>query len=121
MAENESSQQIVADSLRSLVILLGPFIPHICEELWSMMGNNTSLFRGEWPLWNEEALVTEKVEIVVQINGKVRGKLQIRTGASEDEVVEAAKNDQNVVRHIEGKNILKTILVKDKLLNIVIK
>ena len=115
------SQQILAHALRTLTVLLGPFVPHICEELWQMMGKDESLFKQEWPSWDEEALVVEKVEIVVQINGKVRAKMEARLGASEDEILAAAKENSDVLRHIEGKELVRTVLVKDKLLSIVVK
>ena len=119
--EGDASQQVLAHALKTLVILLGPFMPHTCEELWQSMGKEVSLFRVEWPTWDEEALVQENVEIVVQINGKVRGKIAVKAGSSEEEVLAAANEDGNVSRHLEGKKIFKTILVKDKLLNLVVK
>ncbi len=119
--EGGASEHILAHSLRMLTVLLGPFVPHISEELWHAMGNDGSLFSQEWPGWNEEALVREEVDMVVQVNGKVRGRMKVPAGSVEDEVLSAATKDERVARHIEGKQVIKTVLVKDKLLNIVVK
>ncbi len=102
-----------------LVLMLAPMAPHLCEELWEALGHETSLARGPWPTHDESKLAVEEVEIVVQVMGKLRGKISVPQGATEESVREKALADPNVARHIEGKTVRKTIYVPGRLLNIV--
>jgi leucyl-tRNA synthetase len=108
-------------SLRIFVILLAPFVPHIAEELWSQLGEKSSLAHQPWPKYDAAALVSETQSIVVQVNGKLRGQVEIPTGAQEEEVKAAALADTKVKMHVEGKQLVKSIYVPGKLLNLVIK
>ncbi|MCD6407890.1 leucine--tRNA ligase [bacterium] len=101
--------------------LLYPFAPHISEELWEMAGNKNFLFFEKWPEFKEEILTEEKVTIVIQVNGKVRGKIEVPPGLKEEEVFNLILKDEKIARWIEGKEIVKKIFVPDKILNIVVK
>ena len=105
----------------TLVLILSPFTPHICEEMWEGLGFNGSLYRHEWPAYDEAALVKDSIEIVVQINGKVREKLEIPSGLDRDAMLEFCKDLPQVKALTEGKNVVKTVAVPGKLLNIVVK
>ena len=110
------------DEVRPLAIMLGPVAPHLAEEMWELLGGEPSLFdHAEWPSWDEAKLVTDTVEVPVQVNGKLRATIQASRGASEDEVKAAALADEGVRRHLEDGEVVKTIHVPDRLLNLVVK
>ncbi len=112
---------ITRGEYKTLLILLNPFAPHITEELWQLAGYKGSVREQRWPEYDEAKTVDAQVEIAVQINGKVRGKLLIPSGISKDEAIAAAKADARVAELIDGKQIVKEIHVPDKLVNIVIR
>jgi leucyl-tRNA synthetase len=107
------------EALEKLVILLAPFVPHITEELWQMMGKEGSVHLVSWPSYDESALVLDEVEIAVQINGKVRDKLVVPTQASREEVEKLALATNRIQQLIAGKTVRKVIVVPGKLVNIV--
>jgi leucyl-tRNA synthetase len=114
-----ADRAIFREALEKLVILLAPFVPHITEELWSLMGKEGSVHKVKWPTWDESALVLDEVEIVVQINGKVRDKLVVPVKASREEVEKQALDAPRIRELLEGKTIRKVIVVPGKLVNIV--
>jgi leucyl-tRNA synthetase len=103
------------------VLLLSPFVPHIAEELWQGLGHKQSLQETPWPTYDPAALKAEQVTIVVQINGKLRGKLDLSPEATEAEVQAAVQSDPKLQGHLGGKSIVKSIFVPGKLLNLVVK
>jgi leucyl-tRNA synthetase len=103
-----------------LVIMLAPFAPHFAEELWERMGHTESVFEARWPVWDEGLVVEDRVEVVVQVNGKTRSKVQVRRDADEETVVAAALRDTTVGRFVEGKGVRKRIYVANRLLNLVV-
>ena len=110
------------DEVRPLAIMLGPIAPHLAEEMWELLGGEPSLFdHAGWPTWDEEKLVTDTVEVPVQVNGKLRATIRAARGAPEDVVKAAALADEGVRRHLEGGELVKTIHVPDRLLNLVVK
>ncbi len=119
-AHHLTPSQQLKNSVKTLVILLSPFAPHLCEEMWRILGNNESILKEKWPVWDETKLVQEKITIAVQINGKLRGQIEIKTDAGEKEILEIAKTDEKIKKHLENKKIIKTIFVPKKLLNIVV-
>ena len=106
--------------LEQFLLLLSPFAPHIAEELWELMGHETSLALLPWPEFDNAKTIEEKVEIVLQVNGKLRGKLEVPQGTNEQEIERLACLDGNILRHIEGKKVIRMIVVKNKLVNIVV-
>jgi leucyl-tRNA synthetase len=109
------------EALESLVLLLAPFTPHICEELWECLGGTGSVFRQEWPSFDEGQLVEEEWQIVVQVNGRVRGRVAVASGSSEETVRRAAEEDPKVGEWLRGGTVVKVIYVPEKLLNIVVR
>ncbi len=107
-------------SVETVIVLLSPFAPHICEELWEAIGNTTPLYRTSWPEHDPGALEKKEVLLVVQVNGRVRAKLTVPAGASKEAVQEAAMKDEKVSAWIKGKTIRKVIYVPDRILNIVV-
>ena len=112
---------LLAAALRNMVILLSPFTPHICEEMWEGIGGRGLIYNAEWPVYDHSALKLAQVEIVVQINGKLKDKLIVDSGLSGEELQKAALSDPKVSAQTEGRNIVKIIVVPDKLINIVVK
>ncbi|AZR73636.1 leucine--tRNA ligase [Anoxybacter fermentans] len=108
-------------SIETLVLLLAPFTPHLSEELWEILGHNESIFTEKWPEYDPEMLVTQEMELPIQVNGKVRDTLVIDVNASKEEILTKAKELSNVQKHIEGKTIVKEIYVPKKIVNIVVK
>ena len=112
---------VIKEAIETIVTILAPFAPHIGEELWTMIGKDGSIFDISWPKYDESALVKDEVEVVVQINGKVRGKLSVAANISREDMQEAAMNDEKIKALVEGKTIVKVVAVPKKLVNIVVK
>lgn len=115
------NKSVITEALESLVILLCPFVPHITSELWELMGKETDITSENWPKYDDNALVVDEIEIVLQINGKIRDKLKINPDMSPDEMKELALESEKIQELIDGKEILKCIAVPKKLINIVVK
>jgi leucyl-tRNA synthetase len=109
------------EELRILLTLLNPFAPHITEELWEQLGFGGQLAHAQWPAYDEKKCVDDTVEIVVQVNGKMRGRLQIAVDATAETAIAAAKADEKVAAAVAGMQIVKEIYVPKKLVNIVVK
>ena len=103
-----------------MVRLLGPITPHICEELWAALGGEGPLHSAAWPEADQSARERLQVTLVVQVNGKLRGKMDLEPGLGQEEVLEQAQSIENIRRHLEGKQIRKVIHIPDRLLNIVV-
>ncbi len=116
----DNQRGLLRESLDAVARLLGPFAPHIAEELWTRLGHTETILRSGWPELDPDALVQDEVTLVVQVNGKVRGRVAVPSGASEEEAQAAALGDDNVRRHTDGKTVRKVIHVPDKLLNLVV-
>ena len=118
---NDGNAGLVREVSLNLIKLLAPFAPHMTEELWSQLIGEGSVHAQRWPVCDEGATVTAEVEIVLQINGKVRDRIMIATGISREEMEEAAKNNKRVQELTADKTIVKMICVPDKLVNVVVK
>jgi len=103
-----------------LLVMLAPYAPHLAEELWAVLGHDRSIFEASWPAYDERLAAAGDVEIVVQVNGKVRGRVTVSRGASEAYVVEQALKDESVKKFVDGHPVRKTIFVPDRLLNLVV-
>lgn len=108
------------EGMQTLLQLLSPFAPHITEELWAEFGHQDSIHTSGWPAYDEKYLVSDTMTIAVQVNGKVRDEIEIASGATQDEITEAAKRAGKVVPYLEGKEIRKTIYVPGKLVSFVV-
>jgi leucyl-tRNA synthetase len=111
---------VLGFSMRRLVLLISPFAPHIAEELWRVMGEGRSIFKEKWPSWDEEIARDERVELVIQVNGKVRAKCMIPAGLDDEAIKEKAFGDPKLQEHIQDRPVRKVIIVKGKLVNIVV-
>ncbi|HYU37100.1 MAG TPA: class I tRNA ligase family protein, partial [Gemmatimonadales bacterium] len=103
-----------------LLIMLAPYAPHLAEELWSLLGHERSIFTATWPAFDERLAAGGDVEVVVQVNGKVRGRVTVSRGATEAEVVALALKDESVRKFVDGKPVRKTVYVQDRVLNLVV-
>jgi leucyl-tRNA synthetase len=112
--------EVMRFSMESAVLLIAPVVPHIAEEIWQRMGNEPPVLDAEWPSYSEDALISDDMLIVVQVNGKLRGKFTISTDASDDVIKEAALSNPNALKFIQDKPVKKVIVVKRKLVNIVV-
>ena len=118
---DDTGRRVFREAVEALVKLLAPMVPHVCEEIWEAMGNTTLLADTPWPTWDESARAKEAILIVVQVNGKVRGRLEVTPDAGEAAVKDAAFSDPNVARHLEGKTLVKAVYVPGRLLNLVVR
>lgn len=112
--------EVLKEAFETVIRLLSPFVPHFAEELWLQFGHEQSLSALGWPGWDEQALVTDTILIVVQVNGKVRGKVVVPAEADRQVVERAALADVNVLRYVEGKQVRKVIVVPGRLVNVVV-
>ncbi len=111
---------VLREALEAVVRLLAPFVPHICHELWEGLGHAEPLAAAGWPAWDAEALVVDEVLLVVQVNGKVRGKVTVPAGADEEALRQAALAEPNVARTLEGQTVRKVIVIPGRLVNVVV-
>ncbi len=110
-------KNVVSDYLR----LLAPFAPHFSEEQWSLLGNSYSIFNEAWPKFDPKALVKDEVEIAIQVNGKIKNKIMVSSDLDEEGIKAAALADEKIIASIEGKTVVKVIVIKGRLVNIVVK
>ncbi|HHW70765.1 MAG TPA: leucine--tRNA ligase [Clostridiales bacterium] len=115
------SNWVLVEALNTLMLMLAPFAPHMAEELWHITGHKGSIHNESWPVYDKEALIRDEVEMVVQVNGKLRDRLKIPADASRQEVEEAVFALDKISKLIEGKTVVKIIVVPKRLVNIVVK
>ncbi|MCS4308005.1 leucyl-tRNA synthetase [Rheinheimera pacifica] len=116
----ELDRAVMQEAVLALLQLLNPITPHVAQYLWAQLGQSQSIEQTPWPVADESAMVEDEKLVVVQVNGKVRGKVTVAADATEDTVLTAAKADDNVGRHLEGVTLRKVIYVPGKLLNLVV-
>jgi leucyl-tRNA synthetase len=118
--QTNEDRAIVGEALDAVVLMLSPIVPHICHRLWQVLGHESSVTDVAWPVADQSALHSDTVEIVVQVNGKLRARIQSPVNASKDSLQDAALGDENVRRFVADKNIRKIIVVPGKLVNVVV-
>jgi len=118
---SKNGPRLLSSAISSLLVTLSPIAPHVCEEIWDRMGYTRTLAAEPWPAHDPEALRTSEVTVVLQVNGKLRSQITVAADATAEEIETQAMNDQNVSRHIEGKTIVKTIVIPGKLVNVVVR
>jgi leucyl-tRNA synthetase len=106
---------------RSLLLMLAPIVPHISEELWQRSGQRGSVHLEAWPDYDEEALVRDTIQMAVQINGKVRAQIRVPQDAGQETILQVAKSERNIARHLEGMTTVREIVVPGRLVNLVVK
>jgi leucyl-tRNA synthetase len=118
--DSEQGRAVVREALEAVVLMLSPIVPHICHALWERLGHESALIDQPWPAFDESALERDLVDLVVQVNGKLRGKISVAVDADRDSIIELALADPNAQRFIAGNEIKKTIIVPGRLVNIVV-
>jgi leucyl-tRNA synthetase len=117
IGKDELNDHVVLKTIQ----LIAPMAPHMAEEMWHIAGHETSVFKSGWPEYDPKAIVTDLIEIAVQINGKLRGSVEVSAEASQDEIETAAFSVPKIQAHTEGRQIVKKIYVKGRLLSLVVK
>ena len=106
-----AGQEALREALETLLLLLNPFTPHVCEELWARLGHERSLVRQPWPVFDALVAREDAVELAVQVNGKVRGRVVVPRGAGEDQIRAQALAEPRVAEHVLGKQMVKFVVV----------
>ena len=119
--ENQLSGDTLREALEKLILLLGPFAPYLAEEMWEEMGRQGPVFRQPWPDYDPALAKQEEVDVVVQVNGKLRGRVTVPAGAAREELENRALDNTRVRQFTAGKTVIKVIVVPDKLVNIVVR
>jgi leucyl-tRNA synthetase len=119
--EDKLSRAALDQILPALVLLLGPFAPYLSEELWETLGRTGPVFRQAWPVADQALAKEDAAEVVLQVNGKVRGRMLAAFGTPKEELERAALADPSVQPFIAGKQVVKVVVVPDKLVNIVVR
>ncbi|MFH1822812.1 MAG: class I tRNA ligase family protein, partial [Patescibacteria group bacterium] len=109
------------EDFENFLIMISPFAPHLAEELWAKLGNKKSIFKERWPKYDPKLVKDELIELVIQVNGKVRDRLEERANINEKDAKELALKSEKIKKWISGKKVIKVIFVKGKLVNVVIK
>ena len=115
-----ADRSVQREALDAVVLVLSPIVPHICHELWTVLGHETAPVDEQWPEFDASALAQERIEIVVQVNGKLRARVSVDANADKDAVASVALQDANVQRFVANKEVRKTIVVPGRLVNIVV-
>jgi len=118
---SEVGRAVDCVAIKYFLILLAPFAPHLAEELWSKLGNKKSIFKHKWPEYDSKLVKDDIIELVVQVNGKVRDRLEVNADISEKEAKKVAQESEKIKKWTKGKKIAKVIFVKGKLVNVVVK
>ena len=117
---SDAGRSVVQEALDAIVLVLSPVIPHVCHELWHALGHESAPVNEGWPVFDESALAQDTVEIVVQVNGKLRGRILVAVDADSDSISAQALADENVKRFVADKTVRKTIVVPGRLVNVVV-
>ena len=112
--------EVRKEVLELLTLMLAPMTPHIAEEMWEMLGHSNGLWTASWPAANPDLAKEDEVEVPIQVNGKLRGKLKVVAGTGQEELVALAKGEPGVAQHLDRKRVVKVVYVPDKLLNLVV-
>jgi leucyl-tRNA synthetase len=117
--ETAQDRALLQEGLESVALLLAPITPHISHQLWQELGHQGAIIDAQWPQVDDAALVQDSLTLVIQVNGKLRGQIDVPASASREEIEAAARANENVLRFTEGLSIRKVIVVPGKLVNIV--
>ena len=121
LQEDTKNLEFLKENCLDLIRLLAPFAPHFSEEQWSKLGMETSVFNEKWPVFDPNALVKDEVEIAIQINGKIKSRINVASNLDEEGIKKAALENETIKTATEGKNIVKVIVINGRLVNIVVK
>jgi leucyl-tRNA synthetase len=117
----EHKKDFGREAIKKFILIFSPFAPHFCEQIWELLGNNSILALQPWPKISQELIIKDKIILVVQVNGKVRDKIEISGGISKDQALEKCQQSERVVQWLRNKEIKEVVYVPDKIINIVVK
>ncbi len=112
---------VLLEAIETLVLLLAPFAPHVCEEMWMRLGRRFSVVNRNWPVADAEVAQEDSVEMPVQVNGKVRGHIKVPRGATEEQVRRAALEEPKVKANLDGKQVAKVVVVPGRMVSVVVR
>ncbi len=112
-------QAVMREAIEAIVLMLSPIVPHICQQLWQDLGHSGLVAEQSWPVCDAGALTRDEIEMVVQVNGKLRSRIMIAIDATNDSIEAAARADEKIIQHLAGKTVRKVIVVPGRLVNIV--
>jgi len=118
--DTDNGVAIRQEVLEIILLMLSPIVPHVCMQLWYDLGHDKDIVVESWPAIDESALEQDSVKMMLQVNGKLRGEIQVSVSATKDEIEKLAFTDKNVMRFVEGKTVKKVIVVPKRLVNIVV-
>ena len=118
-ALKEKNGKLFKEAVKTLIKLLAPCIPHFAEELWEGLGNNTSIFKAEYPTFDPQKLVKDEIEYAVQINSKLKTRITLSKSLSKEQIEEIVLKDENVVTALNGATVKKVIVIPGRLVNII--
>jgi leucyl-tRNA synthetase len=119
--QGEADRPALREALETLVLLMNPFTPHVCEEMWRRLGHERGLVDQAWPLADESVAREDELELAVQVNGKVRGRITVAREAGEDEVRRRALAEPKVAEHLAGREVVKLVVVPGRLVSVVVR
>ena len=114
-------ETINIDIIKTFIVLMNPFMPHLAQELWELSGNESELTFTDWPNYDENQILSDKLKLAVQINGKRRSEIEVDLNMEEKDIKQFAKTDSKIIRYLEEKEIIKEIYVRGRLVNLVVK
>jgi len=117
--DSDQGRALVQEALDAAVLMLSPIVPHICHELWHALGHSDDIVDCTWPVVDETAMQKDSLELVVQVNGKMRGRISVAAAAGNEVIIDAALAEPNVKRFMQGKALRKAIVVPGRLVNLV--
>ena len=121
LQEDVKNAEFLKKTSTEFLKILAPFAPHFAEEQWSLLGGNFSIFNETWPKFDPKALVKDEIEIAIQVNGKIKAKINVASDLDEEGIKKASLENENIIAAIDGKNVVKIIVIKGRLVNIVVK
>ena len=117
----DKNGDMLEKTVKDLLIILSPAAPHFCEELWEQIGEKYSIFNQRYPDYDESKIVLDAVEIAVQINSKIVARMNVGTNLSNDEILKSVKDDEKIKGLLDGKTVIKEIVVPKRLVNLIVK
>ena len=118
--QDENDRAVIREGIEAIVLMLSPIVPHICSDLWGSLGHTNEIENQRWPLHDEQALVRDSLELIVQVNGKLRDKITVAADADDEQIKTTALNSEKIQNHIKQQAVKKIIVVKGRLVNIVV-
>jgi leucyl-tRNA synthetase len=119
LGSGKEDSQALKEAATNIVLLLSPFVPHIAEEMWAMLGNKDSILKAKWPSYDKSVIIEQVVTIPIQVNGKLRSRVEVPADIEQDELKALVLSDEKVRQHLAGKAVKDVIIIPKRLANVV--